>query len=118
MTLNPSLTPKKFIYFIGSVVLPIVVGSLFYYTTIKHLLPDLITNYLSDGVWAFAFSSALLLIWDGAINKFWRLTLLLTFPAFELLQMIHIINGSGDLYDILCYYLFSLLAFFIYSQTF
>jgi hypothetical protein len=54
----------------------------------------------------------------GRINKFWIIILLFTFPVFELLQFVKIINGTADFNDIICYCTFSAVAFIIHKLIF
>ena len=61
---------------------------------------------MADGLWAYAFISALLITWDREINITWVLIACIVAAAFELLQHNDMIIGTGDVYDIITYYLF------------
>jgi hypothetical protein len=109
---------RKINYFLATVIIPLFLGISLYVLNAQGLSLYFIRNYLPDGLWAFSFTSAILMIWGGKINRFWITAILFIFPAFELLQLTQIINGVADFKDVICYYLFAALAFFIYKQTF
>jgi hypothetical protein len=108
---------KRLTYSLLTVLLPIATGFLLYVLKDANFIL-IVRNYLPDALWAFSFTSAILIIWNGKINRFWIVMLFLIFVAFEFLQSIKIITGTGDLNDVICYYTFAILAFFIYKQTF
>jgi hypothetical protein len=76
----------------------------------KISFPAVIKNYLSDGLWAYAFISCILIIWDRKINPLWILITLFISVLFELLQRFHLLNGTGDVLDIGVYCFFFTVA--------
>lgn len=89
---------------------PLFIGALIYFLCDWFNLMPLVRNYLPDGLWAFSLMSFLLIIWNGAIKKFWVSIAVLSFVLFEYLQSIHVIAGTGDVMDVVCYLLFSSLS--------
>ena len=67
-------------------------------------------NYLPDGLWAYAFLSCILIIWDRHINYIWIFAIVLTFGMFELEQMKQFVKGTGDFFDFVCYLIFGGIA--------
>jgi hypothetical protein len=59
---------------------------------------------LPDGLWAYAFISGILIIWEREINKPWIALLFFFAICFEIMQYRHVIPGTGDLNDVLTYY--------------
>lgn len=70
-------------------------------------------NYLPDGLWAYSLFSSMLIIWDRQINIFWSIIIFIIFILFEVLQYFHVIKGTGDILDIVTYFLFSLLSLLV-----
>ncbi len=77
-----------------------------------HAAP-LIKHYLPDGLWAFAAVSAILIIWNRQINWWWVLAMGFLFVGFEYLQHIQWIKGTGDILDILVYFIFGYIAILV-----
>lgn len=90
--------------------LPLVAGSILYST--RSILPtrSFIINQLPDGLWAYAFISCILIIWNRQINLFWIITAFLISILFEIFQYLQFITGTGDLWDMLTYFLAAGLA--------
>ncbi len=86
----------------------------------KVQLPSFIRFHLADGLWAFAMTSTLCLLF---LNKIHRRSLLIisifAAGAFELAQYFGITKGTFDLIDLATMLVFSLLAYFtiIYILT-
>ncbi|MGG9961266.1 hypothetical protein [Ferruginibacter sp. SUN106] len=78
-------------------------------------MPALFINHLPDGLWAYAFLSCILIIWNRQIHIPWLIVVLISFVAFEVLQSLEIINGTGDIKDIITYCTFSIIALFANS---
>ena len=53
------------------VVCPLLIGLAIYYFTTSIAFTHLIKNHFADGLWAYAFISAILLIWERQVNWFW-----------------------------------------------
>jgi hypothetical protein len=93
-----------------NVLLPIILGVLIYAIPGFKKLPAFFSNHLPDGLWAYAFLSCILIIWNRQIHIPWLIVVFISFVAFELLQSLEIINGTGDIKDIITYCIFSLTA--------
>lgn len=102
--MNISLPKTIFI----NIIFPVVTGCLIYQ---YKYFADYIINYLPDALWSYALCYCLLLIWDNQMNYFWAIILFSLFVLFELFQYLHIINGTGDILDILTYLISSIVAF-------
>lgn len=89
-----------------NVFLPICVGVIIYSFPVKQF----IRNYIPDGLWAYALTSAILIIWSRKIQLFWLFSVAILFIVFEILQSYHIIVGTGDIKDILIYFAFGIIA--------
>ena len=80
--------------------LPLFSGTLIYFlgnTSVK--------NYLPDGLWAYALTSVILIIWNRGINFLWVILVILLSAGFELLQYFHLVPGTGDVADAIVYLL-------------
>jgi hypothetical protein len=82
-----------------NVALPLCIGGVLYLFPVSQLL----RNYAADGLWAYAATSTMLIIWDRRINPFWLVVLALCFPAFEILQSLAVVKGTGDVWDVAVY---------------
>ena len=91
-------------------VLPIFIGAVLYFLELNHFDLFIVKNYFPDGLWAYSFISIILIIWDRRINYFWILVVFIFSIIFELLQYYHIINGTGDIWDIVTYFIFFAIA--------
>lgn len=97
---------NKILDLVLNVILPVFGGGIIYYLHTKGF----VKIHLSDGLWAYGFTSAILIIWDRKFHFFWIAIILASFIIFELLQTIHAINGTGDLFDVLVYFAFGGIA--------
>jgi len=93
-----------------NVLLPLILGVLIYGTTDTLSIPRLVSNYLPDGLWAYSLLSAVLLIWKRKVVTGWIIAAFLLAVAFETGQYNHYLPGTGDLFDVLTYFLFFTLA--------
>lgn len=91
---------------ICNVIIPLLLGVLIYDLTNKRFIPATVNYNLSDGIWAYALQSCILIVWDRKINIFWVILTFLFSLTFELLQYLHVIRGTGDVLDILAYFIF------------
>jgi hypothetical protein len=89
-----------------NVVLPLLIGLLIYWSGRLGIVPSWIINYMPDGFWAYAFISCMLVIWDRRIQIFWVVLVFLISVFFEILQYRHMIPGTGDVMDVLIYFIF------------
>ena len=103
--------PLKLLDIIVTVLLPIIAGtSIYFFKNIIELPPSFITHYLADGLWAFSFINAILIVWNRHLSRGWLMMIVFIFIAFEVLQHFEVINGTGDIYDILTYFIFAFIA--------
>jgi hypothetical protein len=86
-----------------TVILPVLLGIGIYLSAEKISLPFLIKDHAADGLWAYAFASCILIVWQRHINIVWMIVALFAAIGFEVLQYAHFIKGTGDLYDMLTY---------------
>ena len=73
-------------------------------------LPLVVRNHLPDGLWAYSMMSAMLLVWQRRIVTGWVIAACALSVGFEIFQYYHWIAGTGDLFDILTYFVFFGLA--------
>lgn len=88
------------------VVLPLSVGTCCY---LLHASPFL-KFHLADGLWAYAFLSTLLIIWDSQIPGTWIFIAILVAISWEFFQFTGLLPGTGDLLDVVFYLAFYGLA--------
>ncbi len=91
-------------------VLPLLLGCFIYRAGETMVVPAFIRNYLPDGLWAYAFISTMLIIWDRVIKITWIAAVCLVAIAYELLQYYHQVPGTGDIRDIAVYFLSFIIA--------
>ncbi|MEO6453467.1 MAG: hypothetical protein ABIN97_05310 [Ginsengibacter sp.] len=104
------MKPRNIIDIGLNILLPIAVGSLIYYWNIKNNLTGYIRNQLPDGLWAYAFVSSILIVWNRQINIYWLLGISVIYVGIEILQYLNIIAGTGDILDVAVYFAFSILG--------
>lgn len=105
------------------VMIPLMLGLIFYQLRpfgngwIDHLklesdalinfgkgLPDFVKYNLPDGLWAFAFTSAIQILWaphEKSFRVFWLLVVFLVITLTEVLQKFNVINGVFDWLDLI-----------------
>jgi hypothetical protein len=93
-----------------NIVVPILLGGLSYFINKASWYPLFLRDHLADGLWAYAFISAMLIIWGRSVHTIWILATFLIAVLFELFQGYHIIPGTGDVYDVLTYFAFFIIA--------
>lgn len=96
-----------------NVALPLLIGVLIYRAASFCAVPSIIRDYLPDGLWAYAFISAMLIIWNRKPSITWIILVFATAIAYEWLQHIHVLSGTGDMGDVLDYCVFFMLALLI-----
>jgi len=89
-----------------NVAFPLAIGVFIYWAGGRFSIPAMIRNYLPDGLWAYSLMSAMLLVWQRRIMIGWILAVFAFSIGFEILQSYRWIEGTGDLYDVLTYFLF------------
>ncbi len=88
-----------------NIIMPLLLGIVIYLAGRTVAIPTLVRNYLPDGLWAYAFLSAILIIWEREVNTPWIVAVFLTSVGFEILQYGHKIAGTGDIHDIMTYFI-------------
>ncbi len=101
---------------ICNVLIPLFLGLVLYGLNNKSILPQVVENHISDGCWAYALQSCILIIWNRKINTFWIIVTALVAISYEMLQYLFILKGTGDMLDIITYLFFLGIAF--YSNAF
>jgi hypothetical protein len=96
-----------------NVALPLAAGCLLYALHPTAQWQTVLKNYLPDALWAYAFFSCMLIIWQRRINFTWILITVLVVAVFELLQSKQVIGGTGDIADLVVYLIFGAIALFI-----
>jgi hypothetical protein len=89
-----------------NVFFPLVAGYIIYCLSGFHSLYLLIKNYFPDGLWAYSFLSALLIIWRRQVNVGWISFVFLLAAFFELAQYLQWTAGTGDSADVIMYFIF------------
>ena len=90
----------------ANIFLPVFLGILIY------LFPDqfdhikLIRNQVPDGLWAYAFSSSIFIVWNRQISWIWLVAVVVVCIFCEVLQFAEVIPGVADIWDIAAYFLF------------
>jgi hypothetical protein len=105
--LSVDLLKNKFAILVH-VVCPLFIGLAIYYFASSIAFTYFIKNHLADGLWAYAFVSAILLIWERQVNWFWIGIVVLVAFLFECFQFLRIIPGTGDIFDFIVYLSFIL----------
>ncbi len=100
----------KLLAFILHVALPLAGGAVFYLFNIPGSFSKIIADHLPDGLWAYAFISCLMIIWDHRLNWTWLMLAMLVCAGFEGGQYQGWINGTGDWLDLATYLVFGSIA--------
>ena len=94
-----------------------VIRNIFY--PLKSIVPNWIVFSLPDGLWTYAFTSSLLIIWNNINNKVLIAFIpLLIGVILELLQYLKINSGTFDLMDIATYIIAATLSILIFKLKF
>ena len=96
----------RIVDFFFNVTIPVSLGYLVYFFSNEKILFGLIRNHLPDGLWAYALQSCMLIIWNRKTHITWTIIIMLFTIAFETLQYLHFIRGTGDFFDVLVYFIF------------
>ncbi len=100
-----------------NVIIPLLIGYACYFPFFRNHLNHLLNNYIPDCTWAYAFQSAILIIWERKIKIEWTIIIICSGLCFEILQYLHFFTGTGDIFDFLTYTISVLLAL-ILNNTF
>jgi hypothetical protein len=95
-----------------NIISPILIG-LFIYRISFVSVNSLIKNYFPDALWAYALTSSILIIWKREVNYFWLLLVIIFFVIFEILQYLHFVEGTGDVWDVFAYLIATFIAIII-----
>jgi hypothetical protein len=87
---------------------PLLFGYMVYISPVQ--LPRFITDYMADAMWAYAFTSLILIIWQREKQSTWLFASVLTGIIYEACQFWHLLPGVADLFDLLTYFIFFALA--------
>jgi len=89
-----------------NVLLPLVAGVTLYVIPALANNGSIAKNHLADGLWAYAFMSATLIVWGRVFSLQWIVAVFAAAALFEWLQYLHLFPGTGDWYDVITYFLF------------
>lgn len=88
-----------------NVFLPLTLGAIIYLTGWSFIDSTFFKNHVADACWAYAFGSVLLILWDRNIPVYWLCLTFLISVVFEYLQAAAWLNGTGDFYDVITYFI-------------
>ena len=111
------MRPNNIPDLIINIILPLACGVFVYLFKNAIVVESWIRNYLPDGLWSYAFTSAILIIWKRSFNLLWLLLVLMSGIYFEWMQYKDIIPGTADLTDV-CVYLLSFFFAIIFNPVF
>jgi len=66
-------------------------------------MPAFLLNFLPDVLWSFSLISAFSIIWNNKVPYYWWAILALSFAGWEYGQDVGLLNGTGDLIDLIAY---------------
>jgi hypothetical protein len=103
-----------------NVLLPLLLGSACY--AVGGLLPAILRSHGADALWAYAFMSLLLIVWERRMPHSWIAAPFLLAIAYEGGQYSGFLAGTADAWDLLAYSAFFIIAlllnsYFIISKT-
>lgn len=99
--------------FLIHVCLPVTGGMVTYAFTDTRYVEGFVQNHLADGLWAYAFMSFMLLVWERKLSFFWILVTVLVTLGYEGAQYLQFVQGTGDWWDVITYLLFFSVALLI-----
>jgi hypothetical protein len=103
-----------------NVLLPLFLGAASYVFPVP--LPGILRSHGADGLWAYAFMSMLLIVWERKLPRSWIPAPFLVATAYEAGQWGGFLPGTGDVWDLFVYgvgFSFSLLLnhFYLIKPT-
>ena len=101
---------NKVIDSILNVILPLLAGAFIYWADGRLQIPRVIRYHLPDGLWAYAFGSCMLIVWERKIHWPWISGVMILSVVYEVFQYYHFIAGIGEMEDVLTYFLFISIA--------
>lgn len=87
-----------------NIVIPLLLGVMIYRMIPYVQLPLFFKNHFPDACWAYAFISAMLIVWDRKVHPLWIVAVFMAAVGYEVLQFVHILPGTGDVRDIVVYF--------------
>ena len=96
-----------------NVLFPLFAGYIIYVADFFSTSLQVVRNYFPDGLWAYSFLSAIVVIWNRHINLTWIILIFSASAGFEFMQYKHITAGTGDILDFLSYGAFFGLALYL-----
>ena len=85
----------------------------------NNYLPNWVIFSLPGGLWMFACTSIIMIVWKNELNKqslLWLLIMPILSILSEFTQLFHLINGTFDIIDVTIYLIGFLLPIIIYSN--
>jgi hypothetical protein len=119
---------RKILYkFLFSVLVPLIVGITIYYLWrgigvfglkpfFANSIPHWIIYNLPDGLWFFSLLSCLFLIWDSSTIYYlitWICIFFFLTIFSEILQLLSLIQGTFDIFDIIAYLISCIIVLFL-----
>jgi hypothetical protein len=89
-----------------NIIAPLLIGLVIYHFSGQLKEAAFIRNQFPDGLWAYALSSSVLILWDREIKLAWLAAISVVFIMFEAFQYMHLIAGVGDVVDVVAYFIF------------
>lgn len=106
------------IYYFGRDWTHLEIGKLFHSPN-SVSFPDWVKYNLPDGLWLYAFTCLNIFIWKNSesnVRLFWIAIIPITGFTSEIMQYYHIILGTYDLKDIICYFISIIVIFFNFHK--
>ncbi|RYY38631.1 MAG: hypothetical protein EOO08_13560 [Chitinophagaceae bacterium] len=93
-----------------TVCLPLLLGCGCYAFAFESWFPDLLRSHGADALWAFAFMSLLLIVWERSPQRSWLFAPFAVAAAYEGAQALYWLPGTADGADLFSYAVFFGLA--------
>jgi len=86
----------------------------------KKYIPNWAIYSLPDGLWVYALSSSLFIIWGkDCLKSFYRVLIIIAFaPCLEIMQFYNILPGTFDIIDLIFYIIASTVSVLIFKLKF
>jgi hypothetical protein len=107
----PFFNVKKDLVIFYNTLIPLLIGVIIY--NLNGIIDTKLINYLPDALWAYSLTIFILWIWEWQINIFNTTLVFSTELLFEMLQKSKFISGTFDKFDILTYFISSLIGLLI-----
>lgn len=90
--------------YLVNILAPLILGLFIYWYGHQYGINPFIHNYMPDALWAWAFSSAILITWQRRAPLLWIVMIYVIAALFELLQFSGLVKGTADYRDIVTYF--------------